>query len=144
MQCTLYVPQNVVTGRSNGSISGFSNDGSLDTICIALVNALFHSCRYKNVAFLVQKVVFVSIIGLGARETVDGSVSDFPFLKSFDVNAIRVDNRSVPFKDTSAGCTSTGQVAAGVEADITETCKISELTTRSDSFLKVDLHYLEQ
>ena len=115
------VPQNVVSGRGNGSISSFGNNGSLDTICIALVNALFHSSRYKNVALLVQKVAFVAIIGLGTRETVDGSISDFPFLESFDVNAIRVDNGAIPFKDASAGCTSTGQVAAGMEADITET-----------------------
>ena len=123
----MYVPQNVVSGRGNGSISGFGDDSSLDTICIAFVNAFFHGSRYENVAFLVQKVVFVTIVGLGTRETVDCSVGDFPFFQSLDVNTLRVDNGSVPFKDTNASGTGAGQVSAGVETDITETCNFKTL-----------------
>merc|ERR1719444_454849 len=102
----------------DGSVGGLSDDPGLDLVGVTLVNGLLHGGGDKDVAGLVHDVL--PSVGLSSGEANDGAVLQLVVLQGLGVNAVLVVDAAVPLGDADAGGPGPGEVATGVETDITE------------------------
>merc|ERR1712223_947118 len=125
------LPKYIISCRSDRTIGSFSNDCTLNPVSVTFGNGLLHSSRHKNIAFFIHQIIFIAGISTGTGESVNGSVCIFPFFKSFDINTIWIDNSSIPFNDSCAFSTSSGQVTASMQTHITKTLNNEGFSTPS-------------
>jgi len=112
------VLEDLVRCGGDGSISSLSDDPGLDLVGVALVDGLFHGGGDQDVAGLVHDVL--PGVGLSPGEAHDGAVLQLVVLQGLGVNAVLVVDAAVPLGDTNTGGPGPGEVAACVEADVTE------------------------
>ena len=115
---TALVLEDLVSSGGDGPVGGLSNDPGLDLVSVTLVDGLLHGGGDQDVAGLVHDVF--PGVGLSSREAHDGTVLQLVVLQGLGVNAVLVVDAAVPLGDADTGGPGPGEVAAGVETDVTE------------------------
>ena len=76
----LFVSQDGVAGRGDGSVCSLRNNLSLDLVSVALVDGLLHGGRDQDVTLFVQEVVLVTRVSFGLGEARDCAVIIAPVI----------------------------------------------------------------
>ena len=130
-----HLPKNVVSSRGDRTVGSLGNNAGPDLVSVVGRDDLLHGSRHKDVAVFVEQIVLVARVGLGSGEADDGAVGQLILLELFGVDAVLAADGAVPLENADALGSSSGQVAAGVEADITEALDDEGLATPSGGVL---------
>ena len=110
--------QDLVRRGGDWTVGSFSDDLGLDLGGVTLVDGLLHGGGDEDVALLVHETL--PGVGLGPGEAHDSAMFKLVVLQSLGVDPLRIVDGSVPLGDAHTGGPSSGEVPAGVQADVAE------------------------
>mmetsp|Transcript_40767 Transcript_40767/g.56804 ORF Transcript_40767/g.56804 Transcript_40767/m.56804 type:complete len:268 (-) Transcript_40767:127-930(-) len=111
--------QNLFTGQSSGTISGFSHDLALEFVGVELVDRLLNGGRDQDIARLVESGIILE--RFGTREALNSSLLHLVLDELLRVDAVRLVDGAVIFDNADDFSTISGHVLSGIVAHITET-----------------------
>ncbi len=85
----LFVGQNIVGGGGGGAVGAFRQNLAFDPVGIAAGDLVFGGGGNKDFAIGDQQ--FGGVLGLGAREPMDGAIALAEFPERLDVDAVSID-----------------------------------------------------
>jgi hypothetical protein len=102
---------------------------SLNLVSVFAVDHLLNGGRNENVALFVHQIL--ALVGLGAGKTDNRAMLELVVLQLLRVNALIVVDGAIMLDNARAQGTRAGQIAAGVQADITEALNDERFATPS-------------